>query len=141
MLLAPADAKNYRGILDSIRAEEIEELDLGGFFNEAVEKLKARGERRPRSDRSSDRNSGRSRDRSKSGERRPRGRSRPEREAPQASAPAEETQSVASFDAAPVDAAPAPGNRPPRHNAPQQRGERRENVKGFGSDVPAFMVR
>jgi superfamily II DNA/RNA helicase len=142
MLLAPADAKNYRGILDSIRAEAIEDLDLGDFFDKAGEALKARGDRRPRPDRS--------RDRAKSGERRPRGRSRTGRETAPSPTPAAEAQSApaakppvetAIAETAQVDAAPQANNRPPRRNAPQQRGERRENVKGFGSDVPAFMVR
>ncbi|MFZ5618943.1 MAG: DEAD/DEAH box helicase, partial [Pseudomonadota bacterium] len=46
MLVAPSDAKAYRAILETIRTESIEELDLGAFFDEAKDQLKERGERR-----------------------------------------------------------------------------------------------
>jgi superfamily II DNA/RNA helicase len=139
-LLAPADSKYYRGILDTIRAEAIEELDLGTFFDEAKDALKERGERRPPRD-------ARGRDRSRGGDRRhdrrPRERNRPERDA--AAAPAEAAPNAAT---AAVEPPPAPRDqREPRREARQTRPERsarpekRETVKGFGADMPAFMAR
>ncbi len=131
-LIAPSDAKNLRGILDTIRAESIDELDLGGFFEEASSALKERGDRRPPREAR-----GRDRDRPKSGERRerrPRDRARPDQPAPAADVPAATPAPVQ------VAEAPAPA-REARREPVRGRGEKRETVKGFGTDLPAFMAR
>lgn len=150
MLLSPADAKFYRAILDTVRAEAIEELEMGDFFAEAGETLKERGERRPRQDRA-----GRSRNSERrGGERRPRERSRPERnsaeDAPVPTAKKEETRPEQPSRHRPerrprqdvaADAPAQPAPAAPRREPGRQRGEKRELVKGFGDDLPAFMVR
>ena len=175
MLIAPSDAKFYRAILETVRADAIDELDLGDFFNEAGEALKARGERLPRPERSGDRSR---RDRTRGGERRgdrrPRDHARPDREAPAAARADEQPEVILAPEDHAADAAPSPrpaSAQPPRRDQhrPRQersrpersqgerqnpersqaerqradapRGEKRENVKGFGADIPAFMVR
>jgi superfamily II DNA/RNA helicase len=122
MLLTPADAKYYRAILETIRVESIDELDLGDFFTRADEALKARPER-PRGDRT--RRDGRRGERR--GERRPRER---RRERPSPAEPSAPTAPDNAPAVAPASAEPA-----------LERGERRKPVKGFGADIPAFMVR
>ena len=123
MLITPADHKNYAAILDTIRAEAIDELDIGAFIDAAPDELKSRAERRPRSDRGRGRGDNRGEKRADRRERRPR---EARREAPAAEA----------APARPAASAPEPrrDDRRPRH-------EKRETVKGFGSDIPAFMVR
>ncbi len=123
MLLTSADQKYYDGILETIRAEAIDELDLGDFFETAGEAVKARGDRPGR-------RTDRGRDRSRGGERRRDDRRDRRPRAPRAEPPAAEE-------------APKASSQPPQ--APIRREERaggkRETVKGFGSDIPAFMVR
>lgn len=188
MLVTPHDEKFYRAILETIRADAIEELDLGDFFETAEQEL---GERRPRPSRSEGRSGGRGEGRSGSrggrtrgegrnserhgegrnsesrgegrsgerhGERRPRS-PRPEN-AELASVDPVDTAALSAADTS-VDAAPAP--RTPEHRTPEYRSpesrssdqarrprgrgndarapEKRETVKGFGADIPAFMVR
>ena len=141
-LLTPADAKNYRGILQTIRAESIEELDLGDFFAEADVALKERDERQPRPRPGDRRSNGRN-------DRRPRERTRKERPAP---SPAAEqpgapppAPALAVVDAPPSQ--PRPPRREPVHSRiekrepPHAHAKERETVQGFGSDLPGFMVR
>ena len=144
MLLTPADAKNYRAILDMIRAESIDELDLGDFFAEAGESLKARGERSPRPERGRDGRRPADRKGERGRDRRPRERNRPERDAPPAAAeiaaPPPAMARPAASPSEPKSAAAAQA--PARRDSPRRpQGEKRENVKGFGAEVPAFMVR
>ncbi len=131
MLVAPSDEKFYRAILETIRAESIQALDLGDFFEKAAEELNARGERRPRPERGRDRSKGERR-----GERRPRDRERPHREAAPAAAPTEQPD----IPPPPRAAAPKPA-KPARSEREPRTPEKREVVKGFGGDIPAFMVR
>ncbi len=164
MLLTPHDEKYYRAILDTIRSDSIEELSMDeGFFQQAEEDLKARGERRDRSPRErgrQDRRGGRN------GDRRPRERApgserandRPAEFA--ATTPAAMTPSTttpAAMNPAAAVAEPAPREnrnetrsetrndaRPPRAKRPAGEPRREgapEKVKGFGGDTPAFMVR
>jgi hypothetical protein len=128
MLLAPADAKHYRAILDTIRAEAIEELDLGTFFDEARESLKERAERRTKRE-----PRGRESDRQRRGGRRgaPRLGDRPH---------ADEQAARPEPVAAASPSAPA-RPRPARRDPAKPRQERNEIVRGFGDELPAFMVR
>ena len=127
-LLTPADDKFYRGILETIRKDAIDELDLGAFFTEAQDDVRARGDREPRRDR----------DRGRSGGRREGGRDgrRGERHREPRSEPRPERRERAP------EAAPAPQRAAQPKPAPErQRQEPREKVKGFGADIPAFMAR
>ena len=157
MLIAPSDAKFYRAILETVRAEAIDELDLGDFFATAGEELKSRGERRPRPERGGrERSTGgdrqRDRHREPRGDRRPRDRARPETEiapeAPAASEPpvaAKPAERPAALQPAPTAQAQTQSQsqpQSPRRDQPRARGgEKRETVKGFGADIPAFLVR
>src|SRR3990167_4616243 len=90
MLIAPSDAKFYRAILDTVRAESIDELDLGDFFATAGEELKSRGERRPRPERGGrDRAKSGDRQRDRQHDRRPRNRSRSEADTAPVASPSE----------------------------------------------------
>mgnify|MGYP002777365198 FL=1 len=127
-LLTPADDKFYRGILETIRKDAIDELDLGAFFTEAQDEVRARGDREPR----------RERDRSRTGGRRESGRDgrRGERHREPRGEPHPERRERAP------DIAPAPQRAAQPAAAPErQRQEPREKVKGFGADIPAFMAR
>jgi len=141
MLIGPSDAKFYRAILETVRADAIDELDIGeDFFAAAGEELKARGERRPRSDRAGrDRAKG-DRHRDRRGDRRPRDRGRSESDSVSVDSPAEQPAAAVAEQAA-MPPAKAAAGRPPRRDQQRPRGETRENVKGFGGDIPAFMVR
>ncbi len=151
-LLTPADDKFYRGILQTIRSEGIDELELGDFFTGAQEDVRARGDREPRRERGRDhgrsasrrdgRRDGRSKERS--------GRDRAVSAAERADArpePLDRPQDAAPERkpaAATADRPRSDRSRPERtHGATpdKQRQEPREKVKGFGSDVPAFMAR
>ncbi|MFN3960828.1 MAG: DEAD/DEAH box helicase [Parvularculaceae bacterium] len=131
-LLTPADDKYYRGILETIRQDAIEELDLGDFFAGAQEEVRARGDREPRRARERGRERGR-REGGRDGRRgdhprEARAEARPDRRdhEPEKAAPA---------------AAPAPRAPKPVTAADKPRQEPREKVKGFGADIPAFMAR
>ena len=137
-MLTPADDKYYRGILETIRSEGIDELDLGDFFAGAQEEARARGEREPRRERGGER--GRS-----GGRREPRRGERPARERP--AEPREARPEARPEPRERPAEAPAPVPSPQRQERPRpvaaerRRQEPREKVKGFGADVPAFMAR
>jgi superfamily II DNA/RNA helicase len=133
MLLTPHDEKHYRAILDTIRAESIEALDLGDFFEKANEELKARGDRRPRDKDRPRRDASRS---GRRGERRPRDNDRPGRTA----APAADLAPMPEAAAAPAPSSARPAS-PAREERRPRSAEKRDSVKGFGSEIPAFMVR
>jgi superfamily II DNA/RNA helicase len=128
MLLAPADAKHYRAILDTIRAEAIEELDLGTFFDEARESLKERAERRPKRE-----PRGRDGDRQRRG-----GRRGAPRQGERSHA---DEQPARPEPVAPAIPSPPARTRPARRDPAKPRQERNEIVRGFGDELPAFMVR
>ncbi|MFN0025353.1 MAG: DEAD/DEAH box helicase [Parvularculaceae bacterium] len=168
-LVAPSDEKFLRGILATIRSEGIEELDLGDFFAGAQEDVKARGDREPSRKRSGERGGDRGAERGRSGgrsngrsggrpeskgDRPPReGSARSETRREMRSEPQNDTriaprdpapETIAAFEAPAARPAERPRAAPERARAPsteRQRGEPREKVKGFGSDVPAFMAR
>ncbi|MEZ5914201.1 MAG: DEAD/DEAH box helicase [Parvularculaceae bacterium] len=131
MLLTSADQKYYDSILETIRAEAIDELDLGDFFDTAREDLKSRGERPVR-------RTDRGRERARGGERRRERRPRQPRDdaAPADASPAETSRA----DTPPAEETSARNGRAPKRGRERAGGER-ETVKGFGADVPAFMVR
>ncbi|HBS36715.1 MAG TPA: RNA helicase [Parvularcula sp.] len=146
-LLTPADDKFYRGILETIRSEGIDQLDLGDFFAKAQEEVRARGDREPRRERGGARGGERGRGGRRDGQRDGRRGDRPHRE--RHAEPREERsdprENVADAPApAPAAARPVPQAQDRQRTAPapdRQRSEPREKVKGFGADMPAFMAR
>jgi len=131
-LLTPADDKYYRGILETIRRDAIEELDLGDFFAGALEEVRARGDREPRRDRERGRERGR-REGGRDGRRGDRPR--------EARAEARPERRDREPEKAATAAATAPRAPKPAPAADKPRQEPREKVKGFGADIPAFMAR
>ncbi len=146
MLIGPSDAKFYRAILDTVRAESIDELDLGNFFSEAGETLKSRVDRRPQREgrgrgREGARRSERPHDRRPRDHKRPE-MNRPESAGPEQSRPDRDNPAPIEATAAPIEAPPQPrAARPPRGDGRRQRSEPREAIRGFGADLPAFMNR
>jgi superfamily II DNA/RNA helicase len=163
-LVTPADAKSYRAILDTIRVENIDALDLGDFFATAVDAVKARGDERPRRGRD---DRGRGRDgRGRAGQGRGRGlgcERRGDRRPPRSEEAIPLTADAPQLEAAAVERSAEAQPRPShgRRNEPREgaarehrpresrlrepgdrsRNEPRETVKGFGAEVPAFMAR
>jgi len=152
-LLTPDDSKYYRAILDTIRAEAIDELDLGDFFAGAEAEIAARPER------SADRGRGRGRGREDRGARGPRrepARDRPAETAATQPRPSRR-RSEQGGDAIAQRPSPAPapitqgsgaqGSASASPAAPRARQDtRRSNggeqpVVGFGAELPAFMAR
>jgi superfamily II DNA/RNA helicase len=131
-LLTPADEKYYRGILETIRRDAIEELDLGDFFAGALEEVRARGDREPRRDRERGRERGR-REGGRDGRRGDRPR--------EARAEARPERRDREPEKAATAAATAPRAPKPAPAADKPRQEPREKVKGFGAEIPAFMAR
>ena len=135
-MLTPADDKFYRGILETIRKDAIEDLDLGDFFAGAQDEVRARGDREPRRDRERGRSSGR-REGGRDGRRGERQREAGERQREPRSEPRAEPRREHAPEPAPAPQRAAQAKPQPE----RQRQEPREKVKGFGADVPAFMAR
>jgi superfamily II DNA/RNA helicase len=163
-LIGPDDAKFYRAILEAIRAEAIEELDLGEFFEGAQAEIAASPQRPERGGRSRGRDGRRDgrRDAERGGrdrtERRPRREDAHEPISAETAAPMIEQPEDAEVPAPRQRQEAAPRQRPeaaprqrPDHASRQRQDsaaqrQRQENsrekpVVGFGGDLPAFMAR
>ncbi len=163
-LITPSDDKFYRAILETIRSEGIETLDLGDFFTGAQEEVRLRGDREPRRGRSGERGGDRGRSGGRNGARREgrqgerpareqNGRERPVREnasperndAPEPRAEHVEHLNETEAPATQMSPQAAPRrnerSRAPKPAQDRQRQEPRDKVKGFGTDIPAFMAR
>jgi superfamily II DNA/RNA helicase len=131
-LIGPDDSKYYRAILETIRAEAIDELDLGDFFETAQSEIAARPQRPERGGRG----------RSRSGERdhRREGGREGGRDGGRDREPRRPRREDAAAPRAAAEAAP-PAPKQAQAPRPREESGRDKPVIGFGADLPAFMAR
>ena len=133
-LLTPSDDKYYASILKTIGKDDIPALDLGAFFDEASEELKARGPRNRGAGEKNGRGRGRSGGPGRNRDDRPRPDRRDDRPRPEA-----------------ADDIAASGERGERRDGSGHESQRRRDrghrqqeapaVMGFGENPPAFLLR